>query len=112
VRNKGAAGVDGMTYDQLLPYLKEHKEELLIQLRQGKYKPQPVLRIEIPKPDGGKRKLGIPTVIDRMLQQAINQVLQPIFEPTFSDNSFGFRPKRSAHHAIRRAKSYYEQGYK
>lgn len=112
VRNKGAAGVDGMTYDQLLPYLKEHKEELLTQLRQGKYKPQPVLRVEIPKPDGGKRKLGIPTVIDRMLQQAINQVLQPIFEPTFSDNSFGFRPKRSAHHAIIRAKSYYEQGYK
>ncbi|MED3737185.1 group II intron reverse transcriptase/maturase, partial [Virgibacillus pantothenticus] len=112
VRNKGAAGIDGMTYDQLLPYLKEHKEELLTQLRQGKYKPQPVLRVEIPKPDGGKRKLGIPTVIDRMLQQAINQVLQPIFEPTFSDNSFGFRPKRSAHHAIIRAKSYYEQGYK
>lgn len=112
VRNKGAAGIDGMTYDQLLPYLKEHKEELLTQLRQGKYKPQPVLRVEIPKPDGGKRKLGIPTVIDRMLQQAINQVLQPIFEPTFSDNSFGFRLKRSAHHAIIRAKSYYEQGYK
>ena len=112
VRNKGAAGVDGMTYDQLLPYLKEQKEELLTQLRQGKYNPQPVLRVEIPKPDGGKRKLGIPTVVDRMLQQAINQVLQPIFEPTFSDNSFGFRPKRSAHHAIIRAKSYYEQGYK
>ncbi|WP_077702999.1 group II intron reverse transcriptase/maturase [Virgibacillus dokdonensis] len=112
VRNKGAAGVDGMTCDQLLPYLKEHKEELLLQLYQEKYKPQPVLRVEIPKPDGGKRKLGIPTVIDRMLQQAINQVLQPIFEPKFSDNSFGFRPKRSAHHAIIRAKSYYEQGYK
>jgi RNA-directed DNA polymerase len=79
-----------MTYDQLLPYLKEHKEELLTQLYLGKYKPQPVLRVEIPKQDGGKRKLGIPTVIDRMLQQAINQVLQPIFEPTFSDNSLGF----------------------
>lgn len=112
VRNKGTAGVDGMTYDQLLPYLREHREELLTQLHLGKYKPQPVLRVEIDKEDGGTRKLGIPTVIDRMLQQAINQVLQPIFEPTFSDNSFGFRPKRSAHQAIIRAKSYYEQGYK
>lgn len=112
VRNKGAAGVDGMTYDQLLPYLKEHKLELLTQLRNGTYRPQPVLRVEIPKPNGDKRKLGIPTVIDRMIQQAINQVLQPIFDPTFSDNSFGFRPKRSAHQAIKRAKSYYEQGYK
>nr|WP_307258971.1 group II intron reverse transcriptase/maturase [Oikeobacillus pervagus] len=112
VRNKGAAGIDGMTYDQLLPHLKEHKEELLMKLRNGIYRPQPVLRVEIPKPDGGVRKLGIPTVIDRMIQQAINQVLQPIFDPAFSDNSFGFRPKRSAHHAIIRAKSYYEQGYK
>lgn len=112
VRNKGAAGIDGMTYDQLLPHLKEHKEELLMKLRNGIYRPQPVLRVEIPKPDGGVRKLGIPTVIDRMIQQAINQVLQPIFDPAFSDNSFGFRPKRSAHHAIIRVKSYYEQGYK
>ena len=91
VRNKGAAGADGMTVDQLLPYLKEHREELLSNLRQGNYKPQPVLRVEIPKPNGGVRKLGIPTVIDRMLQQAINQVLQPLFEPEFSDNSYGFR---------------------
>lgn len=112
VRNKGAAGIDGMTYDQLLPHLKEHREELLMKLRNGTYRPQPVLRVEIPKPDGGVRKLGIPTVIDRMIQQAINQVLQPIFDPTFSDNSFEFRPKRSAHQAIIRAKSYYEQGYK
>lgn len=110
VRNKGAAGVDGLTYDQLLPYLKEHGEELLDQLRDGTYKVQPVLRVEIPKSDGGIRKLGIPTVIDRMIQQAINQVLQPIFEPTFSDNSFGFRPGRSGQMAIVRAKSYYEQG--
>lgn len=112
VRNKGAAGVDGMTYDQLLPYLKERKEELLNSLRNGTFRPKPVLRVEIPKSNGGVRKLGIPTVIDRMIQQAINQVLQPIFDPTFSENSFGFRPKRSAHQAIMRAKSYYEQGYK
>ena len=112
VRNKGAAGVDGMTYDQLLPHLKEHREELLTKLHDGTYSPQPVLRVEIPKPNGGVRKLGIPTVIDRMIQQAINQVLQPIFDPTFSDNSFGFRPKRSAHQAIIQAKSYYEQGYR
>lgn len=112
VRNKGAAGVDGMTYDQLLPYLKDNREILLEQLRGGRYKPQPVLRVEIPKPTGGKRQLGIPTVIDRMIQQAINQVLQPLFEPEFSDNSFGFRPKRSAQMAIIQAKEYYEQGYK
>jgi group II intron reverse transcriptase/maturase len=112
IRNKGKAGIDGMSCDQLLPYLKENREELLSQLRQGKYCPQPVLRVEIPKANGGVRQLGIPTVIDRMLQQAINQVLQPIFEPTFSDNSFGFRPKRSAKDAIIRAKTYYEQGYK
>lgn len=112
VRNKGAAGIDGMTYDQLLPHLKEHREELLTNLHNGTYRPQPVLRVEIPKPNGDVRKLGIPTVIDRMIQQAINQVLQPIFDPTFSDNSFGFRPKRSAHQAIIQAKSYYEQGYK
>ena len=112
VRNKGAAGADGMTVDQLLPYLKEHREELLSNLRQGNYKPQPVLRVEIPKPNGGVRKLGIPTVIDRMLQQAINQVLQPLFEPEFSDNSYGFRPNRSAHDAVKKAKSYYEQGYR
>ena len=112
VRNKGAAGIDGMTYDQLLPYLRENREVLLTQLRTGKYKPQPVLRVEIPKPTGGVRKLGIPTVVDRMIQQAINQVLQPIFESEFSDNSFGFRPKRSAQMAIIQAKAYYEQGYK
>ncbi|MGM0110112.1 reverse transcriptase domain-containing protein [Enterococcus sp. DIV0187] len=112
VRNKGAAGADGMTTDQLLPYLKEHREELLVKLRQGTYKPQPVLRVEIPKSNGSVRKLGIPTVIDRMLQQAINQVLQPLFEPEFSDNSYGFRPNRSAHGAVKKAKSYYEQGYR
>lgn len=110
--NGGAAGVDGMTVDEMLPYLKEHKEELLASIRSGRYKPQPVRRVEIPKPDGGVRLLGVPTVIDRMIQQALVQVLQPIFEPTFSDSSFGFRPKRNAQQAMKRAKEYYEQGYK
>lgn len=110
-KNKGSAGIDGMTVDEMLPYLKEHRNELLESIRGGWYKPQPVRRVEIPKPDGGKRMLGVPTVIDRMLQQALVQVLQPIFEPIFSDNSFGFRPKRNAHQAIKRAKEYHEQGY-
>lgn len=110
-QNGGSAGIDGMTVDQMLPYLKTHGNCLLEELATGRYRPQPVKRVEIPKPDGGKRLLGVPTVIDRMVQQAIVQVLQPIFEPTFSDSSFGFRPKRSAQQAIKRAKEYYEQGY-
>ena len=112
VGNKGAAGVDGMSCDELLPYLKEHQRELLTQLYTGSYRPLPVRRVEIRKEDGGIRKLGIPTVVDRMIQQAISQVLQWIFEPEFSDNSFGFRPRRSAHMAIMQTKAYYEQGYK
>lgn len=110
-RNGGSAGIDGMTVDEMLPYLKEHREELLGALRSGKYKPKAVRRVEIPKPDGGKRKLGVPTVIDRMIQQAIVQVLQPIYEPLFSENSYGFRPKRSAHQAISKALEYYNEGY-
>lgn len=110
-QNGGSAGIDGMTVDQMLPYLRAHGSNLLEELASGKYRPQPVKRVEIPKPDGGKRLLGVPTVIDRMVQQAIVQVLQPIFEPTFSDSSFGFRPKRSAQQAIKRAKEYYEHGY-
>ncbi len=110
-QNAGAAGIDGMTVDEMLPYLKEHKEELLASIRNRKYKPQPVRRVEIPKPDGGKRLLGVPTVIDRMIQQALVQVLQPIFELTFSDSSFGFRPKRNAQQAMNKVKEYYEQGY-
>lgn len=110
-RNGGSAGIDGMTVDEMLPYLKEHREELLGALRNGKYKPKAVRRVEIPKPDGGKRKLGVPTVIDRMIQQAIVQVLQPIYEPLFSENSYGFRPKRSAHQAISKALEYYNEGY-
>ena len=110
-KNKGAAGLDGMTVEDLLPYLREHKEELLGQLVQGTYRPQPVKRVEIPKPNGGKRKLGIPTVVDRLVQQAVAQVMTPVFEQVFSDNSFGFRPNRSAQQAISRVVSLYNQGY-
>ena len=108
---KGAAGVDGMKVDEMLGWLKENKERFLKSLRNGKYKPKPVKRVEIPKPDGGKRKLGIPTVLDRLMQQAIAQVLQPIFEKTFSENSYGFRQGRNAQQAIIKAKGYYEEGY-
>ena len=111
-RNGGAAGIDQMTVEEMLPYLKEHREELLEKLYSGRYKPKAVRRVEIPKPDGGKRMLGVPTVIDRMLQQAIVQVLQPIFEPTFSENSYGFRPKRRAGQAIQKAVEYYDEGYR
>jgi group II intron reverse transcriptase/maturase len=110
-RNGGAAGVDGMTVDEMFSYLREHGAELVASIRGGWYKPKPVRRVEIPKPDGGVRLLGVPTVIDRMIQQAILQVLQPIFEPTFSDNSYGFRPGRNAQQAIKKAKMYYDEGY-
>jgi group II intron reverse transcriptase/maturase len=109
--NKGAPGIDGMTVDEALPWLREHREELLDSIRQGKYKPQPVRRKEISKPDGGVRKLGIPTVIDRIIQQAIAQQLTPIFEPLFSDGSYGYRPGRSAKQAMQKVKEYAEQGY-
>lgn len=100
--NKGAPGIDGMTVEDALPWLREHREELLETIRQGKYKPQPVRRKEIPKPDGGVRKLGIPTVVDRIIQQAIAQQLTPIYEPLFSDLSYGYRPGRSAQMAIQK----------
>ena len=109
--NKGAPGIDGMTVEDALPWLREHREELLESIRQGKYKPQPVRRKEIPKPDGGVRKLGIPTVIDRIIQQAIAQQLVPIYEPLFSEDSCGYRPNRSAQQAIKKVKQYAEQGY-
>ena len=109
--NKGAPGIDGMTVEQALPWLREHREELLETIRQGKYKPQPVRRKEIPKPDGGVRKLGIPTFVPRIIQQAIAQQLTPIYEPLFSDNSFGYRPGRSAQMAILKVKEYAERGY-
>ena len=110
--NKGAPGIDGMTVDDAPEWLKEHKGELLESIRNGKYKPSPVRRKEIPKPDGGVRKLGIPTVIDRIIQQAIAQVLIPIYEPTFSDGSYGYRPNRSAQDAIRKVRDYAEEGYR
>ncbi|WP_057871420.1 group II intron reverse transcriptase/maturase [Liquorilactobacillus ghanensis] len=110
-RNKGVAGLDGMSVDDLLPYLKAHRQKLLDSLANGTYRPMPVKRVEIPKPNGGKRKLGIPTVVDRLIQQAVAQVLTPIFEQVFSDSSFGFRPHRSAHDAIRQVIDLYNQGY-
>ena len=109
--NKGAPGIDGMTVKQALPWLREHNQELKEKIRKGHYTPSPVRRKEIPKPDGGVRKLGIPTVIDRTIQQAIAQQLMPIYEPLFSEGSYGYRPNRGAKDAIRKIKEYAEQGY-
>lgn len=111
VRNKGSHGIDGMKVDELLPYLKENGNNLIEELKAETYRPKPVRRVEIPKPDGGVRLLGIPTVVDRMIQQAIAQILTPIFDPEFSESSFGFRPGRSAHQAIKRAQEYMDEGY-
>jgi len=108
--NKGSAGVDGMTVQQLPAYLKKHWPRIREQLLAGTYKPQPVLRVEIAKPDGGMRKLGIPTVVDRFIQQAVLQVLQQRWDPTFSDHSYGFRPGRSAHQAVTKAQEYIAEG--
>ena len=109
--NKGAAGIDGMTVEEALPYLKEHQRELTDRIYKGKYTPSPVRRVEIPKSDGGVRKLGIPTVIDRTIQQAIAQQLIPIYEPLFIETSYGYRPNKSAKDAILKVKEYAEQGY-
>jgi RNA-directed DNA polymerase len=111
--NKGAAGVDGMTVDDLFGWIAEHKESLIESLLTGNYWPQPVLGIEIPKPGKGKgvRQLGIPCVVDRLVQQAILQVLEPILDPTFSDSSYGFRPGRSAHQALKQAQKYVREGH-
>lgn len=109
--NKGAPGVDGMSTGELRSYLRGNWETLKAQLEQGTYKPKPVRRVQIPKPNGGKRGLGIPTVLDRFIQQAILQVLTPIFDPTFSEQSYGFRPGRSAHQAVKQAKEYVQQGH-
>ncbi|PID23304.1 group II intron reverse transcriptase/maturase [Sporosarcina sp. P7] len=109
-RNKGSHGVDEMPVQNLRKHILEHWESMKMELLQGTYEPQPVRRVEIPKPDGGVRLLGIPTVIDRFIQQAIAQVLTILYDPTFSDQSYGFRPNRSAHDAVRKAKGYIQEG--
>ncbi len=109
--NKGACGVDGMGVEELPKYFEANYPEICRQILSRKYKPKPVLRVEIPKDNGGVRLLGIPTVIDRVIQQAMVQVLTPVFEPTFSDFSFGFRPNRSAEDAVRLAQTYMSEGY-
>ena len=110
--NKGSPGIDGMKVGDLSGYLKQHWPSIREQLLRGTYKPQPVRRVEIPKPDGGVRKLGIPTVLDRFIQQAVMQVLQGRWDPTFSEHSHGFRPKRSAHQAIAKAQQYIAAGHR
>ena len=110
-RNGGAPGIDGMPVEDLRPYLKAHWLEIRAALNQQTYQPSAVRRVEIPKPDGGVRLLGIPTVLDRLLQQAIAQALTPLFNPLFSPASYGFRPGRSAHQAIQQAQTYIQSGY-
>ena len=110
-RNKGSPGVDGMTIDDAKDYLREHWPSIRSQLLAGTYQPQPVKRVEIPKPDGGVRKLGVPCVVDRLIQQALLQVLQQRWDPTFSEHSYGFRPGRSSHQAVAQAQRYVAAGY-
>lgn len=111
VANKGAPGVDGMTVDELLENKDALKAEITTAIREGRYRPKPVRRKEIPKSDGGMRKLGVPTVKDRLVQQMVAQVLTPIFDPTFSESSYGFRPGRSAHDAMRAVRDLYDEGF-
>lgn len=108
---KGSCGVDGMTVDELLNFLKQNGQGLRQQILEGTYKPSPVQRVEIPKPDGGSRMLGIPTVLDRVIQQAIAQILTPLFEKKFSEHSYGFRPGRSAKQAVEKCREYIQEGY-
>lgn len=110
-QNKGASGVDGVTVEEIADYIKDNKERIINQIRKRKYKPQPVRRVQIPKENGKKRNLGIPTVMDRIIQQAIVQVISPIFEEQFNDNSYGFRPGRSCEQAIIKALEYLNDGY-
>jgi RNA-directed DNA polymerase len=109
--NKGSPGIDGMSVDELPDYLKQHWPAIRTQLLEGTYKPQPVKRVEIAKPEGGVRKLGIPTVLDRFVQQAVLQVLQRYWDGTFSEHTYGFRPGRSAHQAVAQAQQYIAEGY-
>ena len=110
--NKGSGGIDKMDVEHLLPYLRSHKVEIVESLLDGKFRPNPVRRVEIPKEGGKTRQLGIPTVVDRVIQQAISQVLSLVYEPKFSDGSYGFRPGRSAHQALQRAQEIINDGYK
>lgn len=110
MRNKGAAGIDGMHVDQLLAFLQKYWKGIKELLLGGCYQPKAVRRVEIPKADGGTRQLGVPTVLDRLIQQAMHQVLQPLFEPGFSEQSYGFRPGRSAHQAVLQAQVYQHAG--
>ena len=112
MKNRGAGGVDKMDCKALLPYLRAHKDELIESIRIGKYKPNPVRGVEIPKDTGKKRQLGIPTVVDRLIQQSISQVLSPIYERQFSQNSYGFRPKRGAHGALLAVCRHVTAGYR
>lgn len=109
--NKGSSGIDGMSVEELRDHLKHHWPQIRDQLLDGGYRPQPVQRVSIPKPGGGTRDLGIPTVLDRFIQQALHQVLSPLYDETFSASSYGFRSGRNAHQAVRQAKRYIEQGY-
>ena len=112
MRNKGCGGIDKMSCEQLLPWLLTNKDELICSLMYGSYRPNPVERVEIPKDNGKKRLLGIPTVVDRLVQQAINQVLTPIYENQFSKTIYGFRPRRGCHDALRGAQRIINEGYK
>lgn len=112
VDNKGAPGVDGMTVEELPDHLRHYWEGIRVKLDKGTYSPSPLKRITIPKAGGGERGLGIPTVLDRLIQQAIHQVLTEQFEPTFSEHSYGFRPKRNAHQAVEQARVFVSEGYK
>ena len=112
LQNGGSPGVDGISVDDLWDLAVDQWEAIREKLLSGTYKPQPVRKVEIPKPGGGKRMLGIPTVLDRLIQQALLQVLSPLYDPTFSDASFGFRPQRSAHQALDRAKEHVASGYR
>ncbi|MBP2259188.1 group II intron reverse transcriptase/maturase [Virgibacillus alimentarius] len=110
--NKGVPGVDGITVKELESHMLKYYDQLKRKLRDGTYKPQPVKRVAIPKADGSKRYLGIPSILDRVVQQAILQVIDPIIDPHFSENSYGFRKGRNAHQAIEKAKEYYQEGYR
>lgn len=110
--NHGAPGIDGITIEVFPEYLREHWKAVRESILSGTYQPLPVRRVEIPKPTGGTRPLGIPIVLDRLIQQAIAQVLVPIFDPDFSESSFGFRPGRSAHNAVRQVREYIRKGYR